>query len=132
MTAVVTQVPSLVACFADPHKLLVPPGLGAFPCAAFSSAGLPNVPNVFNCGAPTQNFLTLLMSSITLPPPLSLGGAISGVFFGPCRYGSSSFRVTVCVFGVTRLLDLSLVNGFIANAFGIHISPSQFKVWINS
>jgi len=80
MTAVVTQVPSLVACYADPHKLIPPLGLGAFPCLAFSSAALPNVPKVFNCGAPTQNFLTLIMSSITLPPPASLGGVVSGVF----------------------------------------------------
>ena len=86
MTAVVTQVPSLVACYADPHKLIPPLGLGAFPCLAFSSAALPNVPKVFNCGAPTQNFLTLIMSSITLPPPASLGGVVSGVFFGACRY----------------------------------------------
>lgn len=132
MTAVVTQVPSLVACYADPHKLIPPLGLGAFPCLAFSSAALPNVPKVFNCGAPTQNFLTLIMSSITLPPPASLGGVVSGVFFGACRYGSSSFCVFVCIFGVTRLLDISFVNGYVANAIGIHISPSQFKVWVNS
>ncbi|MEM6788179.1 MAG: DUF4150 domain-containing protein [Myxococcota bacterium] len=60
--------------------------------------------------------------------PGGLGGIISGVNLGPCRFLSYSSRVLAEGKGVVRHLALTGQNGYSPNMVGCQVSPSQTRV----
>ena len=100
-----------------------------FPNIALSCMHVPSVFNIIIGGGLAENLMT--QGTISMGD-ISIGGLISGIFMGPDRYLTSSFKILVGALFGTRLTSMTGQNGMPPNAPGISITPSQFCVlWLS-
>ena len=94
---------------------------------ATSSASIPNVPNIFTGGMPTQNLLTLTPFSNGSEISAPLGGVISVLFCNCALNLLGSFKVFLGGAPAKRMLDPTLQNGPLSNSYGCTLTPANLK-----
>ncbi len=129
-----TQFPALTLGFPDVCKIITPIGPIPIPLPnlAFSTLAIPNVVNHFITAMPVHNLLTQTSLSNGNEVSIPMGGVVSNQFMGKKMNCLGSFRTFFQCMPSTRLLDMSLQNGFISNVPGINLTPSQVKVMVLS
>ena len=111
-------------------KVIIPPA-GPVPTPlvniAMSSSSIPNIPNIFTSGMPSQNLLTVTPVSNGSEPSAPLGGVISSLFCNQAMNILGSLKVFQGGAPVKRMLDPTAQNGIVPNSFGSTLTPANFK-----
>ena len=94
---------------------------------AVSSASIPNIPNIFTSGMPSQNLLTLTPFSNGSEVSAPLGGLVSFMFCSAAKNIFGSLKVFQGGAPVKRMLDPTVQNGFLGNSLGCTLTPGNFK-----
>lgn len=100
-----------------------------YPNIAMSVTSIPTVFNHFIMGMPAHNLMTVTVPTLGDFGGV-LGGVMSGMFAGPARHLMGSTNVFHGPAPATKMLDVTAQNGFLPNAVGTALSPSQVKVLI--
>lgn len=100
-----------------------------YPNISMSTMGIPSQFKVLHMAMPAHNLSTQIAMSNGDNAGVNLN-PISGMFMGPTRHLLGSFKVFYGGMPASRMLSMSGQNGVSPGAFGMCVSPSQFKVMV--
>lgn len=98
-----------------------------YPNISMSTMAIPTQFKVMHTAMPAHNLSTQVAMSNGDNAGVNLN-PISGMFMGPTRHLLGSFRTFYSGMPASRMLSMSGQNGVSPGAFGVCLSPSQFKV----